>query len=148
MACAEHGLNASTFAARVIVATRSDLASTIVGAIGALKGPLHGGAPAEVLGQLDEIGSVDRAEAWARDRLGRRELIMGFGHRVYRAYDPRAAALREAFDKAMVDPELRDAARKQNMDLQPMTGREAARLAAQIRATPADIVAIARKLEE
>jgi citrate synthase len=94
MACAEHGLNASTFAARVIVATRSDLASTIVGAIGALKGPLHGGAPAEVLGQLDEIGSVDHAEAWARDRLSKRELIMGFGHRVYRAYDPRAAALR------------------------------------------------------
>ena len=94
MACAEHGLNASTFAARVIVATRSDLASTIVGAIGALKGPLHGGAPAEVLGQLDEIGSVDHAEQWARERLAKRELIMGFGHRVYRAYDPRAAALR------------------------------------------------------
>lgn len=94
MACAEHGLNASTFAARVIVATRSDLASTVVGAIGALKGPLHGGAPAEVLGQLDEMGSADRAEAWAREKLARRELIMGFGHRVYRAYDPRAGALR------------------------------------------------------
>lgn len=94
MAGAEHGLNASTFAARVIIATRSDLASAVSGAIGALKGPLHGGAPAEVLGQLDEIGSIDHAEAWAREKLSKRELIMGFGHRVYRAYDPRAAALR------------------------------------------------------
>jgi citrate synthase len=92
---AEHGLNASTFACRVIVATRSDLASGVTGAIGALKGPLHGGAPSEVVNQLHEIGSPERAEQWVRNAVGRGERIMGFGHRVYRAYDPRAAALRE-----------------------------------------------------
>jgi citrate synthase len=91
---AEHGFNASTFAARVIVSTHSDMASAAVGAIGALKGPWHGGAPAEVVDQLHEIGSVDHAEAWIRDTLARGERLMGFGHRVYRAYDPRAAALR------------------------------------------------------
>ncbi len=93
--CAEHGFNASTFTARVITSTRSDVASAAAGAIGALKGPLHGGAPSEAVSQLHEIGSPERAEAWARDQLRRGERIMGFGHRVYRAYDPRAAALRE-----------------------------------------------------
>jgi citrate synthase len=92
---AEHSLNASTFVARVITSTRSDLASAVCGAIGALKGPLHGGAPSEVVNQLHEIGSPDRAEQWVRDVVGRGERIMGFGHRIYRAYDPRAAALRE-----------------------------------------------------
>jgi citrate synthase len=91
---AEHGLNASTFTARVITSTRSDIASAVCGAIGALKGPLHGGAPAEVVNQLLEIGSPERAEAWVRDLVSRGERIMGFGHRIYRAYDPRAAALR------------------------------------------------------
>ncbi len=91
---AEHGFNASTFAARVIISTRSDLASAVCGAIGALKGPLHGGAPSEVVDQLHQIGSADQAEAWIRDLLSRGERLMGFGHRVYRAYDPRAAALR------------------------------------------------------
>ena len=91
---AEHGFNASTFTARVITSTRSDLASAVVGAIGALKGPLHGGAPSEVVNQLHEMGSVGQAEAWMRAALGRGERLMGFGHRVYRAYDPRAAALR------------------------------------------------------
>jgi citrate synthase len=92
---AEHGFNASTFTARVITSTRSDLASAVAGAIGALKGPLHGGAPSEVVNQLHEIGSAEQAERWARDTIERGERIMGFGHRVYRAYDPRAAALRE-----------------------------------------------------
>ncbi len=91
---AEHGFNASTFTARVIVATRADIASAIAGAIGALKGPLHGGAPTEVVSQLHEIGSAERAEAWIDAALDRKEKLMGFGHRVYRAYDPRAAALR------------------------------------------------------
>lgn len=91
---AEHGLNASTFTARVITSTRSDIASAIVGAIGALKGPLHGGAPSEVVDQLHQIGDPANAEQWVRDAIGRGERIMGFGHRVYRAYDPRAAALR------------------------------------------------------
>ncbi len=92
---AEHGFNASTFTARVITATRSDIASAVCGAIGALKGPLHGGAPTEVVSQLHEIGSPEHAEQWIDDALDRKEKLMGFGHRVYRAYDPRAAALRE-----------------------------------------------------
>ena len=104
MVGAEHGLNASTFAARVIIATRSDIASAICGAVGAMKGPLHGGAPAEVIGQLGEIGSIDRAEDWARGKLSRKELIMGFGHRVYRAYDPRAAALRKVAEAMPTRP--------------------------------------------
>ena len=91
---AEHGLNASTFTARVITSTRSDIASAVCGAIGALKGPLHGGAPSEVVNQLHEIGSPEHAEQWVRDTVARGERVMGFGHRVYRAYDPRAAALR------------------------------------------------------
>jgi citrate synthase len=91
---AEHGFNASTFTARVITSTRSDIASAVAGAIGALKGPLHGGAPSEVVSQLHEIGSVDQAERWIRETVARGERLMGFGHRVYRAYDPRALALR------------------------------------------------------
>jgi citrate synthase len=91
---AEHGFNASTFTARVIISTHSDIASAVSGAIGALKGPWHGGAPSEVVDQLHEIESVDQAEAWIRATLARGERLMGFGHRVYRAYDPRAAALR------------------------------------------------------
>ncbi len=91
---AEHGFNASTFTARTIISTHSDTASAVTGAIGALKGPWHGGAPSEVVDQLQQIGSVDEAEAWIRATLARGERLMGFGHRVYRAYDPRAAALR------------------------------------------------------
>jgi len=93
--CAEHGFNASTFTARVIVSTHSDVASAVVGAIGALKGPWHGGAPSEVVNQLHQMGSPAEAEAWIRAALARGERLMGFGHRVYRAYDPRAAALRK-----------------------------------------------------
>ncbi len=107
---AEHGLNASTFTARVITATRSDLASAVCGAIGALKGPLHGGAPAEVVSQLHEIGSIDRAEAWARATIANHGRIMGFGHRVYRAYDPRAAALRQVAEAMDDRPEWLDLA--------------------------------------
>ncbi|MDQ3128104.1 MAG: citrate/2-methylcitrate synthase [Chloroflexota bacterium] len=91
---AEHGFNASTFTARVITSTMSDIASAVVGAIGTMKGPLHGGAPSEVVDQLAKMGSVDHAEEWLRGALDRGERLMGFGHRVYRAYDPRAAALR------------------------------------------------------
>jgi citrate synthase len=92
---AEHGFNASTFTARVITSTRSDIASAICGAIGTMKGPLHGGAPSEVVDQLSQVGSVEHAEEWLREALERGERLMGFGHRVYRAYDPRAAALRK-----------------------------------------------------
>jgi citrate synthase len=90
----EHGFNASTFTARVITSTRSDIASAVAGAIGTMKGPLHGGAPSEVVDQLAEVGSADHAEAWVREALAKGERLMGFGHRVYRAYDPRAKALR------------------------------------------------------
>jgi citrate synthase len=92
---AEHGFNASTFTARVITSTMSDVASAVAGAIGTMKGPLHGGAPSEVVDQLAKMGSVEHAEEWLRGALDRGERLMGFGHRVYRAYDPRAAALRK-----------------------------------------------------
>ena len=92
---AEHGMNASTFTARVIVSTLSDLASGLVGAVGALKGPLHGGAPSHVSHMIDEIGSAENAEPWLRAKIDAGERLMGFGHRVYRTYDPRARALGE-----------------------------------------------------
>jgi citrate synthase len=92
---AEHSFNASTFTARVITSTMSDIASAVAGAIGTMKGPLHGGAPSEVVDQLARMGSVEHAEQWLREALDRGERLMGFGHRVYRAYDPRAAALRK-----------------------------------------------------
>jgi citrate synthase len=91
----EHGFNASTFTARVVTSTRSDIASAVTAAIGTMKGPLHGGAPSEVVDQLSKMGSVEHAEEWLRGALDRGERLMGFGHRVYRAYDPRAAALRK-----------------------------------------------------
>lgn len=91
---ADHGLNASTFTSRVISSTESDLYSTITGAIGALKGPLHGGANERVMRMLQELGSVDKVEAFVNDRLDRREKIMGFGHRVYKTRDPRARFLK------------------------------------------------------
>src|SRR6202048_2951999 len=92
---ADHGMNASTFVARVIASTDSDLASCLVGAIGALKGPAHGGAPSAVMHQLDLIGTADNAEHWLREARRRKERFMGFGHRVYRTYDPRAKILKE-----------------------------------------------------
>ena len=92
----DHGLNASTFTARVIISTGSDLVSAITGAIGALKGPLHGGAPGPALDTVFEIGSPDRAERILREMLSRGERLMGFGHRVYKVYDPRAAVLASA----------------------------------------------------
>jgi citrate synthase len=102
---AEHSFNASTFTARVITSTRSDIASAVAGAIGTMKGPLHGGAPSEVVDQLAEVGSADKAEAWIRETLDRGERLMGFGHRVYRAYDPRAAALRKVAESMEHKPE-------------------------------------------
>ena len=91
---ADHGLNASTFAARVTIATLSDLYSAMTTAVGTLKGPLHGGANEEVMIMLDEIGSMEKVKAFVQDKLERKELIMGFGHRVYKAYDPRATYLK------------------------------------------------------
>jgi len=95
----DHGLNASTFTARVIVSTRSDLISAITGAVGALKGPLHGGAPGPALNMVFEIGTPDRAELVLREKLIRSERLMGFGHRVYRVRDPRADVLAAAAER-------------------------------------------------
>jgi len=95
----DHGLNASTFAARVIVSTHSDVISAITGAVGALKGPLHGGAPGPALDMVFEIGSPERAEPVIRAKLDRHERLMGFGHRVYRVRDPRADVLARAAER-------------------------------------------------
>jgi citrate synthase len=100
---ADHGMNASTFTARVIASTESDIVSAVVGAIGALKGPLHGGAPSKVQDMLEAIGTEDRAEGWLRDALTRSDRLMGFGHRVYKTEDPRAEELREM--ARLADPE-------------------------------------------
>jgi citrate synthase len=92
----DHGLNASTFTARVIVSTGSDLTSAVVGALGALKGPLHGGAPGPALDMVFEIGTPERAEPVMRAKLEQGERLMGFGHRVYKVRDPRAEVLAAA----------------------------------------------------
>jgi citrate synthase len=91
---AEHGLNASTFAARVVASTGADCGAALSSAVGALSGPLHGGAPARVLPMLDAVAVEGDADRWIRGALDRKERIMGFGHRVYRAEDPRARLLR------------------------------------------------------
>ncbi|CAM2068963.1 Citrate synthase [Sulfidibacter corallicola] len=92
----DHGLNASTFTARVIISTGSDLISAVVGAVGALKGPLHGGAPGPALQTVFDIGTAENARPFLRAKLERGERLMGFGHRVYRVRDPRAEVLSEA----------------------------------------------------
>lgn len=92
----DHGLNASTFAARVVASTRAGLTSAVLAGISALKGPLHGGAPGPVIEMLDEIGTPGNARAWIEDALDRGDRLMGFGHRVYRVRDPRADALKRA----------------------------------------------------
>ncbi len=91
----DHGFNASTFAARVVASTGADAAACSVAGIGALSGPLHGGAPSRALDMLDEIASPDRAEPWIRAKLEAGERIMGFGHAIYRGPDPRSVLLRE-----------------------------------------------------
>jgi citrate synthase len=99
VAVLEHGMNASTFVARAIASSDSDMVSAITGAVGSLKGHRHGGVPGPVLDMLTEIGTLDRAEAWVRAALGRGERIMGFGHRIYKVRDPRAEVLVEAAEK-------------------------------------------------
>jgi citrate synthase len=94
VSAAEHGVNASTFTARVVASTGADVAAALSGAVGALSGPLHGGAPSRVLKMLDEVERTGNAEAWVKDAMDRGERLMGFGHRIYRAEDPRARVLR------------------------------------------------------
>ena len=91
---AEHGMNASTFAARVVASTGADVAAALSAAVGALSGPLHGGAPSRVLRMLDDVAELGDAERYVKELLDRGERLMGFGHRVYRAEDPRARVLR------------------------------------------------------
>jgi citrate synthase len=100
---ADHEMNASTFTARVIASTLSDMHSAITGAIGALKGPLHGGANEQVMKLLEVIGGDDRVEQEIRERLARKERIMGFGHRVYKTYDPRAVILKRYSEQLAAD---------------------------------------------
>ncbi len=95
----DHGFNASTFTARVITSTGADLGSAICGALGALSGPLHGGAPSRALDMIEEIGDRDRAEPWLRDAVTEGRRLMGFGHRVYRTDDPRSVMLREVAER-------------------------------------------------
>lgn len=95
----DHGLNASTFTARVVASTLAGLGSAAVAALSALKGPLHGGAPGPVLDMLKEIGEPDAAEAWLSGALARGERLMGFGHRIYKVRDPRADALKAAIGR-------------------------------------------------
>jgi citrate synthase len=115
ISAAEHGMNASTFTARVITSTGADVAAALSGAVGALSGPLHGGAPSRVLKMLDEVEQSGDAEKWVKDALDRKERLMGFGHRVYRAEDPRARVLRRTAKeigarRAEVAEELENAA--------------------------------------
>ena len=95
----DHGFNASTFTARVVASTGADPADAVCAALGALAGPLHGGAPSRALDALDEIGSVDAAADWVRGQVAAGRRIMGFGHAVYRAPDPRSALLREVAER-------------------------------------------------
>lgn len=92
---ADHGMNASTFTARVVASTESDIVSAIVAGLGALKGPLHGGAPSKVQDMLRAIGTAEQAESWLRNAVAKGDRLMGFGHRVYKTEDPRAEELRE-----------------------------------------------------
>jgi len=104
----DHGLNASTFAARIVASTRAGLTSAVLAAMSALKGPLHGGAPGPVLDTLDSIGNAEDAKEWLEGALNRGERLMGFGHRVYRVRDPRADAIKHAIhslaNAGQVDP--------------------------------------------
>ncbi|WP_270180660.1 citrate synthase/methylcitrate synthase [Alkalihalobacillus sp. CinArs1] len=103
----EHGLNASTFTARVIASTESDLVSAIAGAIGAMKGPLHGGAPTGVIDLLEEIKKEGSAERVLKRKLENKEKLMGFGHRIYKTRDPRAAALSDITSNFYDDEEFK-----------------------------------------
>ena len=100
---ADHGLNASTFAARVVASTRAGLVSAVIAGIGALKGPLHGGAPGPVIEMLDAIGAPQNARPWLEAALDRGDRLMGFGHRIYRVRDPRADALKGALRQLGAD---------------------------------------------
>jgi citrate synthase len=100
---ADHGLNASTFAARVVASTRAGLTSAVLAGLSALKGPLHGGAPGPVIEMLDQVGAAGNARPWLEAALERGDRLMGFGHRIYRVRDPRADALKRAIAGLVAD---------------------------------------------
>jgi citrate synthase len=108
---ADHGMNASTFVARIVASTNSDMASAVVSALGALKGPAHGGAPALVMDMLEAVQKDGDPERWVREALARGQRLMGFGHRAYKAEDPRAEVLRE-LSKRTASAEVFERARK------------------------------------
>jgi citrate synthase/2-methylcitrate synthase len=107
---AEHSFNASTFTARVVTSTLADIYSAVVAAIGALKGPLHGGANEAVMHTFDEIGTADKAEAWLTAALAEKRKIMGFGHRVYKHGDSRVPTMKQALDTLVDEFDARDIA--------------------------------------
>ncbi|WP_336053901.1 citrate synthase/methylcitrate synthase [Streptomyces sp. CA2R101] len=123
----DHGFNASTFTGRVIASTGADLAACLVGAVGALSGPLHGGAPSRALDMLDAIGTPDRIDPWIRDRVLSGDRIMGFGHSVYRTEDPRSRMLRgiaEQIGGPLVDFAVQVEARVEELLAELKPGRE------------------------
>ncbi len=122
----DHGMNASTFAARVVTSTGSDEVSAIVAAIGALKGPLHGGAPGPVLDMLDAVGDAARARSWLENELREGRRVMGMGHRIYRVRDPRAAVLERAVEH--LERKSSDAAATARLKLARAVEREAEEL--------------------
>jgi citrate synthase len=126
---AEHGMNASTFTARVIASTGADAAAAISGAVAALSGPLHGGAPARVLQMLDAVERGGDPDAYVAELLDRGERIMGFGHRVYRAEDPRARALRRIAEQ-LGSPRLQVAAELERAALSALAPRKPDRVLA------------------
>ncbi|CAM3987328.1 citrate synthase 2 [Nocardiopsis rhodophaea] len=126
---AEHGMNASTFTARVIASTGADVAAALSGAVGAMSGPLHGGAPARVLHMLDETERIGDARTYVRRALDKGERLMGFGHRVYRAEDPRARVLRRTA-KELDAPRFEVAAAVENAALEELHARKPDRVLA------------------
>ncbi|MFI2351166.1 citrate synthase [Streptomyces sp. NPDC019443] len=123
----DHGFNASTFTARVITSTGADVAACLVGAIGALSGPLHGGAPSRALDTLDAIGTPERIDPWIRERVLAGDRIMGFGHPVYRTEDPRSRMLRgiaESFGGPLVEFAVQVEARVEAILAELKPGRE------------------------
>jgi citrate synthase len=129
ISAAEHGMNASTFTARVVASTGADVAAALSAAVGALSGPLHGGAPSRVLQMLDEVGQADDATAYVQAKLDRGERLMGFGHRVYRAEDPRARVLRRTA-REIGAPRLEAAERLEEAALAELKARKPDRVLA------------------
>ena len=129
IAAAEHGMNASTFTARVVTSTGADISAALSAAVGALSGPLHGGAPSRVLSMLDAVEQSGDAEAWVKDWLDRGERLMGFGHRVYRAEDPRARVLRRTA-REIGAPRLEAAERLEQAALAELQARKPDRVLA------------------